>query len=97
MKNDQPHSVEDSVLHALDHFVGDLVVGPMSPPDEHVGGRERVARQPVLRLVQRGRANLQVLLLGERSGDRLVNPIGVETPRLALGLLVPELVPDRYA
>ncbi len=33
MEDDQPHSIEDSPLHALDNFVRDLLMVHMSPPD----------------------------------------------------------------
>ena len=51
-------------------------------------------RQPVLRLLERGGADLELLVLGQALGDALVHALGIDLPDRLVLLLVDVLAPD---
>ena len=67
-------------VHPLDDLVGHLGVGGVPPPDQHVGAGEHLLGEPVLGLVERGRADdrriAEVLL--DALGDRRVHALRVD-------------------
>src|SRR6185295_10222970 len=84
-------------LDALDHRIGDLVVGDVAPPREDVGLRERRLAESVLRLVKRRGSRPQGRVLAQRGGDALVHRLGVGRADARLFPIVDILAPDGHA
>ena len=83
-------------VHLLYRFVGDLVVGHVAPPEEHVRRVQYLIGEPVLGLVEGGRTDLEAGLV-EHCGEDGVHAFGVDLRDLLVALFVPVLVPDGYA
>ena len=82
VKDDQAHPVEDPALDPIDDGVGDLGVGGMAPPGQDVGRGEDLLGQAVLGLVERRDPDVEPGI-AQPVGDRRVDPVGVDRPRLA--------------
>jgi hypothetical protein len=95
VQDEQPHAVEDRLVHARDDGVVDLLVSDVPPPRQHVGVVEHVLRQPVLGLLLRRRADTHAVAeqLGQARGDRAVQPVWIERANLGLVALVDVLPP----
>jgi hypothetical protein len=58
-------------VYPLDHLVGDLVVGHVAPPQEHVRGVEDLLGESVFGLVERGDVDLGEVAIPERRRSRV--------------------------
>jgi len=96
MQHDQTHAVQHMLLHAVDNGIGDLVVGQVPPPDQHVGLLQHGFGQAMLRLVERSSARVYSLLAQE-GGNRAVNAGGIDGGNLLIPLFVAVFVPHRDA
>jgi len=99
MQDNQAHSFENPLLNPLHHRVGHLPMSKMPPPGEHIGLGEQRRGQPVLRFLQRRRADLHGIarMLGNRRSHRGMYSIGVKPRDLGAGSLVNEFVPHGHA
>ena len=95
VQDDEAHAAEHALVHVFDDRVVDFLVGHVAPPDHDVGGVEDVIGEAVLRLVERGGADLEIArALAQVRGDRLVHALRVDLGDDRVVLLVPEFVPD---
>src|SRR3712207_1428795 len=90
------HTGEHSLVHPLDYVVGYLLVGHVSPPEEHVRRVENLLCKAVLRLVEDGGPDLEAAI-SERRRQSTVNAVGIDLRGLLVGSLVSVLIPDRDA
>ena len=94
MQDDQAHAFPDALLHALDDLVGDLAMGGMAPPEQHVGRGEALGGQAVLGLLERRGRGLDPAVLVERRGNRRMHAVRIERAHLLARLLMNVLAPD---
>lgn len=81
------------LANLADHFVGNLVVMRMTPPEQHVGVVQHLVGQAVLRLVQRGGADGHVLVLAQKFRNGGVDAVGINGLDFRHFLFVAEFVP----
>ena len=72
----EAHPVEHAGVDAIDHGVGDLVVGDVAPPDEDIGRGQDGVGQAVLRLVEGRGPHLDVVRSGGASAMVVWMPAG---------------------
>jgi len=96
VEDDEPHAAIDyPVVDPVDDGVTHLLVSPVPPPDEHVGLGESIVGEAVLRLVHRGRPDLEAGPALQMLRDGAVDPLRVDPGDVGVLPLVQELVPDR--
>jgi hypothetical protein len=66
VEHHEAHTAEHPLVRPLDHPIGDLFVGHMAPPEEHVRGVEDPLVEAVLGLAERGGADLEATVSPER-------------------------------
>ena len=96
MQDHDAHAVEDARVHPGHDLVGDLVVGRVPPPREHVGLGEGLLTKAVLRLFERRHADRHAMaeLALEALDDGCVHAAGIDALDRRLAPLVDVLVPD---
>ena len=77
VEDDQAHPVEHAPLDPVDDRIGDLAVGAVAPPGQHVGRREDRVGQAVIGLVERRGPDVEAGL-AEARRDRRVDPVRVD-------------------
>jgi len=99
VQHHEAHPGQDVAVHALHHLVGHLGVGGVPPPGEHVGGREDLLGEAVLRVVEGGGAHDAAVaqVLTNALGDRRVHALRVDLRDVLLDLLVAVLPPHGHA
>ena len=97
MQHDQTHAVQHAVFDLGHNIVAHIAMGHMAPPNHHIGVGQHVVGQTVLRLIQRGGANLQVCIRTQTLSDRLVHPVWVYIGHFFVRLFVSVFVPNGHA
>ena len=93
MQHDEPHPLLDPLQHLTDDVVAHLGVGAVAPPDQHVGGLDHLVGEPVLRFVERGEADGEVVRR-DPFGDGGVKPVRIDRFDPFILLFVTEFIPD---
>ena len=99
VEDDEAHAVVDAALDAVDQAVVNLVVGAVTPPHQHVRVVQQLVRKTLIRLVQRDRADLQVVgrqLVLQRVVDALRVELTDVGALLVVALLMNILIPDGH-
>ena len=99
MHRDESHSVVvDAVADLCDQFVVDFAVRHVAPPHEYVGIVKNLIRKALIRVIQSGQRDFDfVVIFAEEFFNGPVNPERIKRLCVCVGLLMTELVPDRYA
>src|SRR5690625_2256511 len=96
VQRDEAHALVDAAHHALADLVGDVAMGHVAPPAEHVGLGEGLLGQRLVDVVEQGDAHLGIDAVGreqapQRLRDHGVHALGVDLLDLRVDLLVPVL------
>src|ERR1035437_460199 len=95
VQHDQAHALEHALLHAIHDFVTYLIVRHVAPPGQHVGRRQPLHDQPVLRLLQRGRRDRGARQQpADALGDGRMHAARVDRADLGILVLVDVFAPD---
>ena len=85
----QTRSATRSTISSLD-----LAVGAVAPPGQHVGLRQALDRQPVLRLLEGGGRRLDRRVVVQGVGDRAMHSLGVDLAHDRVLAVMDVLSPD---
>ena len=100
VQQDDAHALPDALGDALDDFVGDVAMGGMAPPDQHVGFGQRLDGAAVLGLLQGGGFGHDIAVAGKEPGNLVVHAVGIvvgDDPVLLLvNVLAPHQGTDRH-
>jgi hypothetical protein len=80
----------DPFHQSIVHFT----VSSVTPPYQNVGVVQHFVRQTLIRIVQSGQSDFQILAFGEKLTDYGVKTVGVDSPDSFAFLFVTEFVPD---
>ncbi len=97
VEDDQAHPFQHARLDPVDDGVADIPVRHVPPPEEHIGVRQHLIRQPVVRLIQRGRADDHVRLRRQMFGDGAMDPVRVDRCDFGALFFVSPLIPNSNA
>src|SRR5437773_3761144 len=78
VQRDKTHSLPDAHQEALDDFVLHFPMRGVPPPNEYVGIFQNVFGQSVLRILQRGCAHVELVVLGNAIGDGHVHSFRID-------------------
>ena len=95
VQHHQAHAGEDMSLYPVHDLIRHSVMAHMAPPDQHIRVRQDLLRQPAFRIVQSGRAHLN-LLTAQETCYVGVEPAGIQLRHTFLRFFVQILVPYRY-
>jgi hypothetical protein len=98
VQHEQPHTGQYPFVDPVGELVVHLGVRRVAPPGQDVGRLEDVVRQPLLRLVEDGGADVDTFaeVRADGVGDGPVHTGRVALGDVGLGLLVPALAPHRH-
>ena len=94
MQEDHAHAVQHPLAYPFYHFVGNFIVGHVSPPDQHVRVVQHFLGQAVLRLVQGGGAYFVIHVPAQHLGDGPVDALGINLGDALFQYLMAVFVPD---
>ncbi len=94
VEDDEAHALEYAGADLGDDGVGDVAMGDVAPPREHVGLFEHGVGETMLRLVEGGGAHHEIGVFAEGVGDGLVHALGVDGGDLWIFFLVAIFAPD---
>src|SRR5689334_17296760 len=69
----------------------------MSPPCQHIGFRQALLGQSVLRLIEGRGRDVKIAAFAQMIGNRLVHPARVELGHMRVLLLVTKFAPNGYS
>ena len=93
MQHDEAHPLVNAFQDFRHDVVAHLGVGAMAPPDQHVGGLNDFVGEAVLRFVERGEPDVEVIGR-DAPGDGGMKPFGVNRLDSFILLFVTEFIPD---
>jgi hypothetical protein len=99
VEHNQAHTaLNDVLLDALNNLILYLMMGHMAPPNQDVCLTKYGLSQTMLRLIERGRFDHNILVIFDQAiGDGAMNTFGVEGCSRVIGLFfVPKLIPYEY-
>ena len=94
VQNDQAHSLENSLLNAVDDLIRDLGVSDVAPPDQYVGFVEAGLGQTMFRFLKRRRGDRKRIIAREALRDAVVNSVRIHSSNRFGTLFVDIFTPD---
>src|SRR6516162_2804573 len=79
VQNDQAHSLENSLLNAVDDLIRDLGVSDVAPPDQYVGFVEARLGQTMLRFLKRRRTDRKGIIARQALCDAVVHSVWIHS------------------
>ena len=77
MKENRAHALQHGLLHPIHHFVGHFLMRHVAPPDQYVGLIQHLLAQAVGQIVQRDRADADLVAF-QSFFQRTVDSFGID-------------------